>query len=325
MTDSGRVAHRRGADERAVLRLVAELYYERGLSQQDIAELTGFSVSKVSRLHRQAREAGIVQITVQSDDRGLQALAGSLGAALELEVHVTAGVPTAPLRAARLCGAAAALFVAGTLPEDGVVGWASGVTTEALVSSLPAVPRPDLTHVPLIGGWDSHNPSLDTNSLVRSAAERTGGQARVLNAPAVLDSVELKARLLAESGIAAVARMWEEVRLAVIGVSGMPQTRPDYRTILDRVNEDVRAELIELGVVGDVVGHFFDVRGSIVDHVWTDRSLAMSLPALKGVPRVLAVLAGSNKVDSLLGLARTRLVHTIVTDSVTATAVLDRL
>ena len=54
-----------GADDVEMLRLVAELYYQRGHGQIEIAELTGFSVSKVSRLLAQARETGIVRITVE--------------------------------------------------------------------------------------------------------------------------------------------------------------------------------------------------------------------------------------------------------------------
>ena len=45
--------------DREVMRLVAELYYARDLRQPEIAEMTGFSVSKVSRILAQAREVGM--------------------------------------------------------------------------------------------------------------------------------------------------------------------------------------------------------------------------------------------------------------------------
>ena len=50
------------AADREILRLVAELYYERDLRQPEIAELTGFSVSKISRILALARELGVVRI-----------------------------------------------------------------------------------------------------------------------------------------------------------------------------------------------------------------------------------------------------------------------
>src|SRR5206468_1189645 len=51
--------------DREVMRLVAELYYERDLGKPEVAAMTGFSVSKVSRLLSAARAQGIVHITVE--------------------------------------------------------------------------------------------------------------------------------------------------------------------------------------------------------------------------------------------------------------------
>ncbi len=55
-----------GASQREMMRLVAELYYVRELGQPEIATLTGFSVSKVSRLLAAARAVGVVRISVES-------------------------------------------------------------------------------------------------------------------------------------------------------------------------------------------------------------------------------------------------------------------
>ena len=63
------------AGDRDIMRLVAELYYERDLRQPEIAELTGFSVSKVSRLLSAAREQGVVRITVEIEGEDKPALA----------------------------------------------------------------------------------------------------------------------------------------------------------------------------------------------------------------------------------------------------------
>ena len=54
----GSGADQSAAGQREMLRLVSELYYVRALGQPEIAALTGFSVSKVSRLLAAARSAG---------------------------------------------------------------------------------------------------------------------------------------------------------------------------------------------------------------------------------------------------------------------------
>ena len=47
-----------------LLTRVAYLYYERGLRQKEIADLLGFSRSKVSRLLAEARNCGVVEVRV---------------------------------------------------------------------------------------------------------------------------------------------------------------------------------------------------------------------------------------------------------------------
>lgn len=314
---------KRARGDVGMLRLVAQLYYERGLTQQDIAELTGFSISKVSRLHRQAREAGIVRITVEADDRDLAALEQELTDALGVRVHLTPGHRTSVQHASRLCGAAAAPIIADLLPDRGVVAWCGGNTIDALIASIPTTRRPYLSHLPAVGGGDASHPHLDSNGLIRRLVQRIGGRAYALNAPGLFDSSTTKQAVLAESNVAATVRLWLDVSLAVIGVSGPPDASADYFTIMDRATPEIRAELAGLGVVGDVIGHLFDLAGKLVGHEWSDRTLGMSLDEIARVPQVVAVLAGDTKARSLVGLARTGLVHTIVTDSVTAEGALE--
>ena len=84
------------ASQREMMRLVAELYYVRELGQPEIAALTGFSVSKVSRLLAAARAAGVVRISVEGAPSEPTPLARALSAALGVEVWVTPGHETAP-------------------------------------------------------------------------------------------------------------------------------------------------------------------------------------------------------------------------------------
>ena len=107
------------SSQREMMRLVAELYYVRELGQPEIAALTGFSVSKISRLLAAARTSGVVRISVEGAPSQPTPLARALAEALGVEVWVTPGQETAPALAARLCGVAAAPRLADELPESG--------------------------------------------------------------------------------------------------------------------------------------------------------------------------------------------------------------
>jgi DNA-binding transcriptional regulator LsrR (DeoR family) len=315
-------AGRASVADREVLRLVAELYYARDLRQPEIAALTGFSISKVSRILAQAREQGVVRISIEPSAESQPAVARALHDRFGVEVVITPGREADPSAAARLCGLAAAEHIAARLPSSGTLGLSGGITMDALASALPRLALPDMIIVPIVGGWDSRNRFLDVNELARRVADRLGAEVHFLHAPGMLDSEETKAALLRDSGVAATTRHWSDLSMAILGVSGGPTIRPGYGTVMDRLDDDGRRRLLALGVVGDVSGHLFREDGTFVEHEWSRRTIAISVAELRRVPDVVAVAAGSNKHRSLLGALRTGLLHRLITDRLTAEGVL---
>ena len=311
--------------QREMLRLVAELYYVRDMGQPEIATLTGFSISKVSRLLSSARAAGVVRISVEGAPAEPTPLASALSAALGVEVWVTPGHETAPTLAARLCGVAAAPRLAEELPSDGAIGLTGGYTVEAVVGALPESSRPRTVVVPLVGGWDSSNPHLNSNEIARHMAERIGANVRLLHAPGLLDNEATTQALLADSAVTATTRFWGELRLALVGMSGAPRFAPGYGTVMDRLDEEGRNRLAAQGAVGDVAGHLVRLDGSFVQDVWERRTISIPIETLRAVPRVVGIAAGANKVETIVAGSRTGLLHLLITDEPTATAALELL
>lgn len=304
------------------MRLVAELYYTRELRQPEIAEMTGFSISKVSRILAQAREAGIVRVSIEPAGDEQPAIGRELAEQFGIKVHVTPGREGDPTAAARLCGVAAAEAVGAMIPSGGSFGIAGGYTIDALASALPGRSLAELTVVPIVGGWDANNHFLDVNDLARRIADRLGAKVHYLHAPGMLDDEETKERLLRDSGIAATTRHWATLDAALVGVSGGPTIQPGYGTVMDRLDAGSRRRLAGLGVVGDVSGHLIRIDGTIVEDEWSRRTIAISVEELRRIPRVMIVAAGSNKYHSLLGALRTGLASHLFTDGPTAEGIL---
>jgi deoxyribonucleoside regulator len=321
----GEAAPAEPTSQREMMRLVAELYYMRELGQPEIAALTGFSVSKVSRLLSAARSSGVVRISVEGAPSAPTPLARALSEALGVEVWLTPGHETAPALAARLCGVAAAPRLLDDLPADGAIGLTGGYTVESLVNALPPGSRPGAVVVPLVGGWDSSNPHLNSNEIARHMAERIGAGVRLLHAPGLLDSEATTAALLSDSAVTATTRLWDELKLALVGMSGAPRYAPGYGTVMDRLDETGRMRLADKGAVGDVAGHLVRLDGSLVQDEWERRTISIPIATLRRVPRVVGIAAGSNKVETIIAGARTGLLHLLITDEPTAAAALELL
>jgi DNA-binding transcriptional regulator LsrR (DeoR family) len=276
----------------------------------------------VSRILSSARAAGVVRISIEGAPDEPTPLARALSAALGVEVWLTPGRETTPALAARLCGVAAAPRLAEELPEDGAIGLTGGYTVEAVVGALPAASRPRTVVVPLVGGWDSSNPHLNSNEIARHMAERIGASVRLLHAPGLLDNEATTQALLADSAVTATTRFWRELRLALVGMSGAPRFAPGYGTVMDRLDEAGRNRLAARGAVGDVAGHLVRLDGTFVQDEWERRTISIPVETLRAVPRVVGIAAGANKVETIVAGARTGLLHLLITDEPTAVAAL---
>jgi DNA-binding transcriptional regulator LsrR (DeoR family) len=305
--------------QREMMRLVAQLYYVRELGQPEIAALTGFSISKVSRLLASAGPPASSASPSKARRRRRRRSPAPSPRRSAVEVWVTPGHETAPALAARLCGVAAAPRLADELPGEGAIGLTGGYTVESLVAALPAGNAPRVAVVvPLVGGWDSSNPHLNSNEIARHMAERIGAGVRLLHAPGLLDNEATTAALLSDSAVTATTRFWGELRLALVGMSGAPRFAPGYGTVMDRLDDDGRARLAGKGAVGDVAGHLVRLDGSFVQDEWERRTISIPIETLRAVPRVVGIAAGANKVETIVAGARTGLLHLLITDEPTA-------
>jgi DNA-binding transcriptional regulator LsrR (DeoR family) len=114
----------------------------------------------------------------------------------------------------------------------------------------------------------------------------------------------------------------ERLDLAVVGI-GAPT--PDSVTMRDGsiISQAELDELLARGAVGDVALRYFDAEGRPVHSEIDDRIIGISLEQLRRGPRVVAVSGGPDKVSAIRAALRGRLIDVLVTDSVTASKLLE--
>jgi DNA-binding transcriptional regulator LsrR (DeoR family) len=79
--------------------------------------------------------------------------------------------------------------------------------------------------------------------------------------------------------------------------------------------------LLAAGAIGDMCTRFFTPEGEPV-HVLDDRLIAIEWDELKRIPLVVAMAAGVDKRDAILGALRAACMNVLITDAATARAVL---
>jgi DNA-binding transcriptional regulator LsrR (DeoR family) len=163
-----------------------------------------------------------------------------------------------------------------------------------------------------------HAQHFQSNEFSRRAAEVTGGTPHFIHAP-YLPAAEALDFFLAERSVQESVALWERLDAAVVGI-GLPYGL-DRPTQGGATTPD--ADLAQ--AAGDVVRHYFDRDGNILQWKGEGRMIAVSTDQLRAAPLVIGVAVGDQKVPSIIGAAKARLINTLVTDTRTAEAVLDGL
>jgi DNA-binding transcriptional regulator LsrR (DeoR family) len=294
----------------------AELYYQDQLSQQQIADRLGVSRSTVSRMLRDARDQGIVQIEIRRPSPAA-ALSQELEAALGLRRAVV--VSTAPRGELQALVAPALAELAGLALGTGdvlAVSWGATVWQLAQSSGFPSLRGVRL--VPAIAGLDEVDVRFQTNEIARRIADASGADVSFLHSPA-LPSPELRRSILADAEIGRRLALWDRLAAALVGI-GPPtlaiETGPAH-ILADRADLE--------HAVGDVVSRYFDFDGEPVEFGSEPLLLGLSRAQLRRAGTVLAVAAGTVKARSIIGAARAGLIDVLVTDTATAAAALQQI
>jgi DNA-binding transcriptional regulator LsrR (DeoR family) len=303
-----------------LLAKAARLYFLDDRSQDDVAAILGTTRSNVSRMVRQARDLGIVEIRIvapaQRDHQLERALCDRYGLAdarvLELspETEVLSEV-----------GRLAARWLDATLRDGQVVALSWGHSLQAMVRAVDLTRR-DVEVVQLVGGLSALDSAVTGQELVRELSERIGARHRYLHAPALFGSAEALTLLLREHAIAGALDAAKRADMAVVGIGAAGIGSSGALLDALELSPAERAEFDAAGAVGDVCGRFYDLSGQEVRSVVNQRVLAVTLDDLRSIPTVAGIATGPEKGLGILGALRGRIIDVLICDQQAARSVL---
>lgn len=323
MKDTGTVDVARWGSEELLLR-AAWFYYKDELTQEEIAKRLSVSRASVGRLLDRARRVGLVTIHLNTEYLDAFELSGRLRKAFCLsEALVVPDDEREPadhhVLNARI-GLGGAQFIGTHLRPDGTLGVGWGETVSRVIAATNFGSVGPVHMVTLTGGVDGYLQTI-LSSKGEPAASADLMTAAVIPAPTFASSASLATALRREPTIRQVLKQACSVEQAIVGV-GTPTTDA---TIVQRGylgEADVRT-LCERGVVGDILGQFFDADGKVADLPIHDRRIGIQLSDLKSIPKVVGVAGGLHKVEAILGALHGGFLDVLVTNEITARRLLE--
>ena len=305
-----------------LLAQVASMYYEDNLNQDEIARRIDISRSTVSRMLQEAREAGVVEITVHYPWRNVPEIEADLIARFHLrQARVLLGRGRPYEEILRGLGVLAARYIESILIDGATLGISWGVAVYSTVRTLRPDRRLPITVVQMVGAVGEGDPLIDGPDLARLLASVYGGEYRYLHAPLIVEDAHAREVLLQEPRIRETLSLAHRADVALVGI-GAPS--PEVYSLL-RAGYIDREELAQLrahGVAGDVCARHYDAYGRVLDIELNRRIVGIELEALHDIGQVIGVAGGEAKAEAILGALRGGHVNVLITDDVTARKVL---
>ncbi len=299
----------------ATLVRVSRLYYELGETQEAIAALIGVTRPQVSRLLKEARAQGVVEIRVV--DRGAvdSPAAAALKARFGLRaVHLAPSLDGPPELTRRRVGRLAGEVLRNELRDGMVVGIGDGAGVSAVADELePGMSQVDATFVPLCGGFWRTSAGVEP---FRRIAVTLGAGVHALHAPGLLDDATVRDALCAHAGVRSVLDLWGRLDVALFGIGGPAWSEA-------ALGPAALAEIRAGQAIGEILIAPFAIDGRLVGESLRSRTIAFDARALRNVSLAIAVAEGPGKVAPILGALRGGFLNVLVTDVTTAEAVLN--
>jgi deoxyribonucleoside regulator len=311
-------------DERfELLADVASLYYEEGLTQQEIAATLKYSRSRISRLLTEAQQEGVVEIHVHHPLARNRTLENKLKELFSLKmVRVCQNRDEPYSSMLHRVGALAARLVAQNVRDNMTIGLSWGAALAEMASAFRPLRCPGAHVVQMIGTVGSVDPTTDGPGLARRVAAALGARAYTLAAPWLIDNKVVRDALMEDRRLRETLDLASHVDLAVVGIGTI---LPELSSLVHAgyITVDQARYLGSIGIVGDICGEQFDVSGKLIEIPITGYVFGIHVPLLRNVPLVIGVAGGSEKAPAILGGLRSRLINALVTDESAANEIIN--
>lgn len=301
---------------------ILNLYYVDELTQAEVGRRLGLSTAKVNRLLQQARQQGMVEITIRTPLQHLYDLEDRLKAIFDIQEAVVIPRIAEDVNAyVHTLGRAGATYLLDHLRDGDIIGIGGGTGVNSVVQAIEPSRDYEVKVAPILGGVQGHA-TTDVNYLVAQLAERLGGKAYRLHAPAFVDTREHRDMLLSLGPIKEILDITRQANIALLGVGTVEPERSRFVEFTALSAEDMRRVAENCGGVGEIGAYVYDMEGKPCAEEYAERVVGLSLQELKRIPFVIGVAGTAAKALPLYGALRGGYLHTLITDEAAAQGVL---
>jgi DNA-binding transcriptional regulator LsrR (DeoR family) len=293
-------------EKKKKLAYVARRYYLDDCKQSDIAKEIGVSRPLISRMLSEARNLGVVEITIHEPGAKTANLMERLRLSTTIQggILVEDGEDDDVTNQLLSRGAVELLRQLGTIRLG--VGW--GHLIGELVTWLEENPQPNsaITDIcPLVGNASIPARNYQSNENVRLMAQQLGAAPHFLYLPALPDSIEEKQVLCTTEIYRQICQQWEQMDTALVNIGNYPSS-PDFASLVRYGNL-----LQQQQACGRMLVYYFNEKGTLIQSE-QDFAIQIPLDTLKKCRKIIGVCSANTRAKALRGALKSGIFTHIV-------------
>ncbi|MGM0903502.1 MAG: sugar-binding transcriptional regulator [Bacillota bacterium] len=292
---------------------ISKMYYEMGMTQKEISEVSKHSRPTISRMLEAAMERGIVRVQIEYPLDSIYELEEEIKNKFHLKkVFVAPTFVEEDTLIVQDVGKALANYLTEICRPNDILGISWGTTLGVVSNYLPKRKINGLKIVQLNGGIPVNSYSNGSFGLLEKFSEAFEGQFHLLSAPTIVDSEEIANSILSDSNIKQVVDLGKKANIALFGIG-----RTHYESVLYKsgyFKTESYDRLISKGAVGDICSRFFDINGDLVDSELNRRTIGLQLEDLQEKEHCIAMAVGAKKVKAVYGALQGNYLNTLFVD-----------
>lgn len=296
------------------------MYFIEQMTQNEIADVLGVGRVSVVRMLAEARARNEVKIGIESELAETVCLERALERTFGLQRALIAPLSSPEADPIPAISARTGSYLSDAMRSGMRVGVGWGRTLFSTLQFIGAKQLNDFQVISLLGGVGAarrYNPA----EFAWRFAQIFQGEGYLIPTPAVVDSIETKIALVERCGLKDTFDMTNDLDAVLLSVGGIASATTFYRGGF--LKEEDREALVRRGAVGDLLFHFYDREGVLVDHPVNQLVMSVDVDRLRKAPIRILTSGGEDKIDALLG-AMSLIAPTIfITDENSARRMLD--
>ncbi|TDL78358.1 sugar-binding transcriptional regulator [Palleronia sediminis] len=291
---------------------VARRYHIEGETQDAIARSLSMSRMKVNRLLRQALSEGVVEVRVRYHSSRTREIEEAFREAFGLRHLLVAPTVGAPERQRRAVATVVSAYLETNLREGLVLAVGMGRNVAEIARVQTQVRFDNLVFVAGSGGATEAGALGNADHICRALAERFGGRAETLYAPAFVPDAELRERLMSHDTVRRTLNLARSADLALVGVGDLGAD--SHMARMGWFSVDELQAVQAAGATGDLLGYdFYDDAGQPTGGNLSGRVVGLCREDLKRISTTIAIASEESKARAILGALRTGVIDVLAT------------